>query len=414
MNDILFTINIIYTIFYEYICYLLGKHRFNAIKDLTNYLSSSNILFSKFFQSISVSSNLLTKQEMNYLSNYTDNVSYKNDEIINLGNIPNNLKIFTQNPVKSGLISLVYYGELLINNQPPKPVVIKVLRKNIQNKLFKSAMQFHTFLNILSYLPYISSLQLVDAFNENIESILEQTDFIKETENCKEFYESFRHMQDIIIPKVYSEYTITNPNIIVLDKINTGLSLRELSNNDKYKYADLIAKFTLKSILYDGVYHADMHAGNIFFIKSDGICKLGVIDYGIIGHITENEQNIYYNFFKSGFINKNYYNASNILLENLTYPLDTIRKMETHKKINLLIEITCIAKKVFESVDNFDINFVYKVNTILSKYNLKLSENFTKIQIALGICYSLCNELCYKTEKKYVSSINNIIRKLII
>ena len=63
-----------------------------------------------------------------------------------------------------------------------------------------------------------------------------------------------------------------------------------------------MSRFNIKSVFYDSLYHADLHSGNIIFMKEkdhqgiNDILKIGVIDYGIIGKLTREEQNIFFTF----------------------------------------------------------------------------------------------------------------------
>ena len=55
-----------------------------------------------------------------------------------------------------------------------------------------------------------------------------------------------------------------------------------------------MSKFIIKSLLFDGLYHGDLHAGNILFLENN---KIGILDFGIIGELTREEQNEYFEFF---------------------------------------------------------------------------------------------------------------------
>ena len=55
-----------------------------------------------------------------------------------------------------------------------------------------------------------------------------------------------------------------------------GKKLKELDDNPlKMIMVVLVAQYSLKSVLYDTTYHADLHSGNIMFLEDEN-CR-GVI-----------------------------------------------------------------------------------------------------------------------------------------
>lgn len=61
-----------------------------------------------------------------------------------------------------------------------------------------------------------------------------------------------------------------------------GALLTELSGAERSRLATTLLGATLEQIIGDGIFHADLHAGNIF-ITPDG--KLGLLDFGAVGRL---------------------------------------------------------------------------------------------------------------------------------
>ena len=80
-------------------------------------------------------------------------------------------------------MSLVYE----IYNDNDEKFIMKVKRKNIEKRLQDSIDEMRFIINTISYLPYFSSMNLRDIFNENIESFVEQLDFSNEVNNMEFF-----------------------------------------------------------------------------------------------------------------------------------------------------------------------------------------------------------------------------------
>jgi len=182
---------------------------------------------------------------------------------------------------------------------------------------------------------------------------------------------------------------------------------------EKYDYGKIVAKYSMKSVLYDRLYHNDLHAGNIFFMEIDDKKKIGVIDFGATGTMTRHQQNIFYTFFKEGAINKNYEGAADVLVKELVNPKETFECLSSEEKVALMSELIQLTKDCFSAVTHMDIKLIYNINLVLNKYNLKLSRFFCKLQLSLGIAGSVCNELCSGEGKNYMNCVEEAIEKMV-
>ena len=395
-------------------CYLLGRNRIDCIKNIANYLSNRNIIYSKIFQSLSCGANILTDNEMKFLSKFNDEAPYTSKELWNVDALVDNVNISTNKkleinniPIKSGMIAIAYKGKL-----GNKDVIIKIKRKNIFKKLKDGIDKMDYIVRLTSYLPYTNVLSLQDVFEENKEEMLKQNDFKNEVDVSQKVYNNFKYMDEIVIPKVYPEFTSADNRIIVMDYLE-GKSIRDVPCSEKYDYGKIVARYSMKSVLYDRLYHNDLHAGNIFFMETDGIKKIGVIDFGATGTMTRDQQNIFYTFFKEGAINKNYKAAAEVLINDLVYPKEVFEELSPENKSDLMTEIIKLTKDCFSAVTQMDIKLIYDLNLVLNKYNLKLSRFFCKLQLSLGIAGSVCNELCSVEGKNYMNCVEEAVEKMV-
>ena len=412
----------------------------NIIIRLAGELADKNIFFTKIFQGISNNANnkLMNKDLFNYFISYTDNVRYDENEIdyhglFNLIRIAKNkgdeLVIHgkssfssTNNgcePIKSGVIAIIY--KATFNG---KQVIIKYRRKNIVEKFEKSMNELELLVNITKKLPYLCNINICDIFEENREIMNGQLDFTNEIENIKIFYDKFKDVKDICIPQVYSYFTESNSNAIVMDYIE-GIRLENVCTEDRDKYSKILSRFNIKSVFYDSLYHADLHSGNIIFMKepcdidTNYALKIGVIDYGIIGKLTREEQNIFFNFFKI-LVSRNYEKLAKYIVEHLS---EQIEKGEKGEKINKNKEsLTNTNEKLIRDI--YDVCYhtlsvkqiffggeeIYKVNKILKTQNLTFSKFFCKIELAIAISENVCNSLC--NDKTYIEQLISAFKDL--
>ena len=207
-----------------YICFLeYGKYKLNiinnveVINNITTKLSNLNILYTKLLQWIINDTIYFNNEIKKNFEQFTDNVHYDESDIdhtslLELVNNNKNIKLVSLKPIKSGTISVVYRGILDDN----KPIIIKVLKKNIYEKLVESINFFKLLGKISKYIPYISKFNLNNVINNNSNQLLLQTNFIIEANNIEVFYNNFKDNTNIIIPNVYKQFTVENNNIIVI------------------------------------------------------------------------------------------------------------------------------------------------------------------------------------------------------
>ena len=412
----------------------------NIVMRLAGDLADKNIFFTKIFQGISNNANnkLMNKELFNYFVNYTDNVKYHENEIdykglfelINIAKHEGDELVIhggeMSEPIKSGVIAIVYKATL-----NGKQVIIKYRRKNIVEKFDKSMSELELLANITKKLPYLCNLNICDIFEENREIMRGQLDFKNEIDNIQVFYDKFKDVKDVCIPHVYSYFTEANPNAIVMDYIE-GVRLENVEADDRDKYSKILSRFNIKSVFYDSLYHADLHSGNIIFMKEkdshglNDVLKIGVIDYGIIGKLTREEQNLFFTFFKI-LISGNYDKLAKYIIQHLSEPLEKGEKGEKgekHDKLNENKESIESTQKEKLIKDIYDVCYhtlnikqiffggeeIYEVNKILKTQNLTFSKFFCRIELAIAISENVCNSLC--KDKTYIEQLMSAFKDL--
>ena len=398
----------------------------NIIISISKDLSEKNIFFTKIFQGIAnnVNNKRLNKDLFNYFINYTDNVRYDESEIdyrglfelINIAKMKGDELIiygksfvnstsdtsYSCEPIKSGVIAVVYKATL-----NGKQVIIKYRRKNIVEKFEKSMSELDLLVNITKKI------------------MLGQLDFANEVENIKLFYDKFKDVKDVCIPYVYSYFTEENPNAIVMEYIE-GIRLENVCADDKDIYSKMLSKFNIKSVFYDSIYHADLHSGNIIFMKEkvpqseEHILKIGVIDYGIIGKLTREEQNIFFNFFKI-LVSRNYEKLARYVVNHISEPLEKGEKGEKSIKLIKNKKLTIndqIIKGIYDICYNtlnvkqlfFGAEEIYEINKILKTEGLTFGKFFCRVELAIAISENVCNALC--KDKTYFEQLMSAFKEL--
>ena len=379
----------------EYIRYKCSKNYDRFIIKIVDKLAEQNIFYVKIIQALSTNSHFLTDDLISYMSKYTDNIPYTDEDInddcfrdiclYNLANPEKKLLLDTGNPIKAGTVSLVYKG-----TYKNRMVVVKIVRKNIKENIVDMLENLNGVIKLLGKLPQFRSIHLYEIFEENKELLIQQTDFNKEVKHMQTMQKNYKNLSEYIIPIVYPDFTKLNSNMIVMDFID-GQTLYDVDKDDTKFYSKLITKFGIKNILFNRLYHADLHPGNILFIKTpENEHKIGILDFGIMGELAKDEQDEFYQFMIVLFSeNVDYKAVIEMLLKYYIEPQERIQELKVKEKAIIDKEITNIIKLAISNCGNLGADELFNINKILIQYKLKLARNFCKILLAMAISESV-------------------------
>lgn len=166
-------------------------------------------------------------------------------------------------------------------------VVIKVLRPGIR-KVIETDIALLTFLAEMfeKYFPELRVLNPKVFVEEFFKSLQYELDFKIEANNIEKIKKNSEDFPDLVFPKVYRE--LSTHEVLVLERFE-GIRLNDKdavmrAQVDRPKIASLGARAFLYSVMKHGLFHGDLHGGNLFILPGD---RLGVIDFGIVGRLSQ-------------------------------------------------------------------------------------------------------------------------------
>ena len=389
-----------------YIFYLLFKNRKdifeknydNLAKNICFKIAEINVIYVKLLQIIAVQ-NVFSSHINEFLLTYTDDVSYNDDEIdlsfIEL--FPNENKDNFE-LIKSGTMSLIY------KFNTPSPIIVKVLRKNIKQKIENSVSSINCLISLFWWHPYIRNKNLLTIFNENKNKLYEHIDFIQEKNNTITMYEQFKNIDYIIIPRVWEKYC--NEKCITMDYIE-GETITDVDDEDMEEFSNLLVKYSVKGLLYDRIFHGDIHSGNILFINDENNYKLGVIDFGIMGTFSREEQNNFYLMFEA--VNDN--DIDNITDKIIPFlePQETLKRLDVQDSALLINHLKNINAHIFASNFQFGVKEICMFNDSLKIYNLHLSKKICQPMISMFGLKNMCE---YLSKESFIVKLKNYTKSL--
>ncbi len=200
---------------------------------------------------------------------------------------------FEEKPLAAASIAQVHRARL----KDGSLVVVKVQRPGIE-KIIREDLQ------ILSGLAEIAERVLPESRIYNPKGVIAEfrrsmefeTNFIVEANNVRRFSVNFANEPNIKIPRVYGEYT--GRRVLVLEALEgIPLSQREALQQEGIEPEEVLRRGLrayLKMIYTDGLFHGDLHAGNVLLLPEN---KIGLIDFGIVGRLNRKTQSAIANMF---------------------------------------------------------------------------------------------------------------------
>src|SRR3989338_1334615 len=209
-------------------------------------------------------------------------------------------KIFTnfdKVPIASASMSQVYKAKV-----GKEWVAVKVQRPGIQKTIEEDIELMYQIAQLLEIeVPALKEYHLKAIIHEFEKWTLKELNFNIEAYYAKKIAKNFKDSNVLKIPKIYDKYT-TN-KLLVMEFID-GIPLHDVQEIKKRKInlKKVIRNgyyIILKQVFVDGFFHADPHPGNLLVMKKG---KIGMIDFGILGHFDKKLKQYALDLFRS-FVN---------------------------------------------------------------------------------------------------------------
>ena len=285
-------------------------------------------IFVKLGQVISTRKDLLGDDIANELSKLQDSVKPFPKEISmriieeELGSKINEVfNSFTPEPLASASIAQVHEAQL----KNGKDVIIKVVRPNIKNEIEKDLLlmkRIAVFLTSLS--DDFKRMHLIELVNDYEMLVYDETDLIKESSNAKKIKNNFKDSKLIYIPEIYWDYV--TKNILVMERtyatpVNDKKELKRQGIDFEQLATNAVESFFIQ-VFEHNFFHADMHPGNIFIQKVEDNVQFVLVDFGIMGSLSNFDKKYLAENFVA-FFNKDYAKVARLHVECEWVPKDT-------------------------------------------------------------------------------------------
>jgi ubiquinone biosynthesis protein len=190
---------------------------------------------------------------------------------------------FERVPLAGASISQVHEATL----KSGEKVVVKVQRPEI-GKIIETDISLLAFLAGLleRYVPESRVIGPKTVVSEFFRTLSYELDFVVEANNMTKIAENMQVIPEIVIPRVIKPYS--THKVLTLEKIE-GIRVNDLkaidsAGIDRKRIVEVGARAFFKSVMVDGIFHGDLHGGNLFVLPGN---RLGIVDFGIVGRLSQ-------------------------------------------------------------------------------------------------------------------------------
>lgn len=157
-----------------------------------------------------------------------------------------------------------------------KAAAVKIQRPHIAEQFKEDiALMYSVAQKLQKHMTNIKPVLIVQEFERYTKREL---DFMTEGQNIEDMRKG--KPKNVVIPEVV--WSHTTDKIITMEYLD-GTKVSELKLPQRHLAQVLIDAF-IEQTFKAGVFHADLHAGNILLLPKD---RLGLLDFGIVGHIDD-------------------------------------------------------------------------------------------------------------------------------
>lgn len=242
---------------------------------LRKTLETSGPMYIKIGQFIGNRPDLFGKdisEEVAKLQNQATSITFKPEK-------PKGIYSMDHEPVASASIAQVHKGVL----KDGRLVALKIKRPGVDEQLTKELDDIRVAFDLSKMFNSEFTL-LQDWFSDFEKTVIDELDFSKEIDNIQFFCDMYRDNTNIRVPRVIRE--LSGSNYIVMEYL-PSMPIKTCKN--PASVSDALMNTFVEQILYNGVIHGDLHAGNLGVSKTteDLSERIVMYDFGNVIRIPD-------------------------------------------------------------------------------------------------------------------------------
>ena len=271
-----------------------------------------------------------------------------------------------EKPVGTASMAQVYRAVTPIGQE----VVLKIRRPGVEEKIQADLRLLRKLAEIAeAQSPELRRYQPIEIVQEFEASLLRELDFTVEARSADRMRENLRHLDWLVVPRIYWEWTCEDLNVQEFIRGIPAKSVEEIDRAglNRKLIARRGAQAVWKMMLEDGLFHADPHPGNFLILPGS---RIAMLDFGMVGKLTATRRDQLIRMIRG------------VALQEPDTVTQVLVEWSAGRYINregLLSEVTTLIEQ-FDGVPMAELDITALLNAIaavLRNYNLRLPSELT-------------------------------------
>lgn len=266
-----------------------------------------------------------------------------------------------------------------------RPVALKVCKPGVRAQLMLDAELALAIARLVTRLPMMRNMPMVEAMSETFGILTAQTDFRREAASMRRLRENFRYVDGVRFPEVIGELcTDTTIAMEYLDDL-ARVDGADVDAPERQRIALTGLRALYRMIFDHGFVHADLHPGNVFRSANGRVVML---DAGLVSEVDEATRQDFVAFFFA-VVNNQGDEGADIVWRTAVARPDVSRRPAFEAEMRDFIA-TESAKKSGE----FEVvGFVHRLLDIQRRHGLRATPAFVTMVFAMAVYDGLCRNL---------------------
>ena len=229
---------------------------------------------------------------------------------------------FSAEPLAAASIAQVHAAKL----KDGREVVVKILRPGVNEQVARDIEVLKDIADLAKrYWKEGHRLKPVEIVEEYEKTIFDELDLNREAANGALLRRNHENMPLLYVPEIYFDYS--HKNVLVMERV-FGIPIGQVveikkQNVNMKRLSESGVEIFFTQVFKHNFFHADMHPGNIFVDTSNPEQPGYIaIDFGIVGSLTDSDQNYLAQNFMA-FFNRDYKRVAELHIESGWVPEDT-------------------------------------------------------------------------------------------
>ena len=287
---------------------------------------------------------------------------------------------FDNAPIASASVAQVHRAKL---KESGAPLAIKVRRPSIARWAELDRSIILGLAHAIELIPSMRMVSPVESARQFCDAINRQLDFRREAANNLRFRANFAAESYVVFPRVYEN--LSSERVLTMEFVE-GYRERDFAavGIDPKKVAGLGLRVFCKMAFIDGFIHADLHPGNIRFMRDN---RIALFDLGLTAELTEEDRLM--------FAQTMFYMANGMGRE-------LAKQMYDLTQHNLDIDYAVYEREISEYLTRFTNQSLGEIEMsvaigkffdIYRRYGMRLDGRYTVLNVSMMVCEGLGKKL---------------------